>query len=202
MYNQYWDRKEERYLTDMKRRITFNSPIVLGFVIISLGVMVANYLTAGVSNQLLFTTYHSSLTSPMTYVRFFTHVLGHAGWSHYIGNMMYMLLLGPMLEEKYGSRAIIEVILVTGLVTGVVTWMFFPGIALCGASGVVFAFIMMTSFTSFKEGEIPLTVILVAIIFIGQQVYEGMFVSDNVSNLGHILGGMVGALAGYTLNKK
>lgn len=186
----------------MKRRITFNSPIVLGFVIISLGVMVANYLTAGVSNQLLFTTYHSSLTSPMTYVRFFTHVLGHAGWSHYIGNMMYMLLLGPMLEEKYGSRAIIEVILVTGLVTGVVTWMFFPGIALCGASGVVFAFIMMTSFTSFKEGEIPLTVILVAIIFIGQQVYEGMFVSDNVSNLGHILGGMVGALAGYTLNKK
>lgn len=184
------------------RRITFNSPVVLGFVIISLGAMVANYLTMGVSNQLLFTTYHSSLLSPMTYVRFFTHVFGHAGWSHYIGNMMYMLLLGPMLEEKYGSRAIIEVIIVTGLVTGVVTWVFFPGIALCGASGVVFAFIMMTSFTSFKEGEIPLTVILVAIIFIGQQVYEGLFIQDNISNLGHILGGIVGALAGYTLNKK
>ena len=184
------------------RRITFNSPVVLGFVIISLGAMVANYLTMSVSNQLLFTTYHSSLLSPMTYVRFFTHVLGHAGWSHYIGNMMYMLLLGPMLEEKYGSRAIIEVILVTGLVTGVVTWVFFPGIALCGASGVVFAFIMMTSFTSFKEGEIPLTVILVAIIFIGQQVYEGLFIQDNISNMGHILGGIVGALAGYTLNKK
>lgn len=185
-----------------KRKITFNSPVVLGFVIISFGAMVANYLTLGVSNQLLFATYHSSLLSPMTYVRFFTHVLGHAGWSHYIGNMMYLLLLGPMLEEKYGSRAIIEVILVTGLVTGIVTWIFFPGIALCGASGVVFAFIMMTSFTSFKEGEIPLTVILVAIIFIGQQIYEGIFVADNVSNLGHILGGMVGALAGYTLNKK
>lgn len=184
------------------RRITFNSPVVLGFVIISLGAMVANYLTMGVSNQLLFSTYHSSLLSPMTYVRFFTHVLGHAGWSHYIGNMMYMLLLGPMLEEKYGSRAIIEVILVTGLVTGIVTWVFFPGIALCGASGVVFAFIMMTSFTSFKEGEIPLTVILVAIIFIGQQVYEGLFIHDNISNMGHILGGIVGALAGYTLNKK
>ena len=184
------------------RRITFNSPIVLGFVIISLGVMVANYLTMGVSNQLLFTTYHSSLVSPLTYVRLFTHVLGHAGWSHYIGNMMYLLLLGPMLEEKYGSRAIIEVILVTGLVTGIVTWLLFPSIALCGASGIVFAFIMMTSFTSFKEGEIPLTVILVAIIFIGQQVYEGLFVQDNISNMAHILGGIVGALAGYTLNKR
>ena len=186
----------------MKRRITFNSPVVLSFVLMSLGVMVLNYLTAGVSNRLLFMTYHSSLASPLTYVRFFTHVLGHSGWSHYIGNMMYLLLLGPMLEEKYGSRAIIEVILITGLVTGLVTWLIFPNIALCGASGVVFAFIMMTSFTSFKEGEIPVTVILVAVIYIGQQIYEGLFVQDNISNMAHILGGIVGAVAGYTLNKK
>ena len=185
-----------------KRRITFNSPVVLSFVIISFGAMVLNYLTAGVSNRLLFMTYHSSLASPLTYVRFFTHVLGHSGWSHYIGNMMYLLLLGPMLEEKYGSRTIIEVILITGLVTGIVTWLIFPNIALCGASGVVFAFIMMTSFTSFKEGEIPVTVILVAVIYIGQQIYEGLFVQDNISNMGHILGGIVGAVAGYTLNKK
>ena len=61
---------------------------------------------------------------------------------------------------------------------------------------------MMTSFTSFKEGEIPLTVILVAIIFIGQQVYEGVFIQDNISNMAHILGGIIGAMAGYTLNKK
>ena len=185
-----------------KRRITFNSPAVLSFVLLSLGVMVLNYLTAGVSNRLLFMTYHSSLASPLTYVRFFTHVLGHQGWSHYIGNMMYLLLLGPMLEEKYGSRAIIEVILITGLVTGIVTWLIFPNIALCGASGVVFAFIMMTSFTSFKEGEIPVTVILVAVIYIGQQIYEGLFVQDNISNMAHILGGIVGAVAGYTLNKR
>ncbi len=185
-----------------KRRITFNSPVILSFVIISFGVMVLNYLTAGMSNRLLFSTYHSSLLSPLTYVRFFTHVLGHQGWSHYIGNMMYLLLLGPMLEEKYGSRAVIEVILITGLVTGLVTWLIFPNIALCGASGVVFAFIMMTSFTGFKEGEIPVTVILVAFIYIGQQIYEGIFVQDNISNMAHILGGVVGAVAGYTLNKK
>ena len=196
------------------RRITFNSPVVLSFALLSLAALLLGKLTNGWTTVKLFsvyrsslrdiltTTYHSSLASPMTYVRFFTHVLGHSGWSHYIGNMMYLLLLGPMLEEKYGSRAIIEVILLTGLVTGLVTWFLFPGIALCGASGVVFAFIMMTSFTGFKEGEIPLTVILVTIIFIGQQVYEGLFVMDNVSNMGHILGGIVGAIAGYLLNKK
>ena len=186
----------------MKRRITFNSPVVLSFVFISLGVMAANYLTAGYSNQFLFMTYHSSLASPLTYVRFFTHVLGHAGWSHYIGNMMYILLLGPMLEEKYGSVNIIELICVTAVITALLNYFLFPGVALCGASGVVFAFILMTSFTSFREGEIPLTVILVACIFLGQQVYEGIFLQDNVSNLSHIAGGLVGAFVGYQLNKK
>ena len=186
----------------MKKRITFNSPVILAFVFISLGAMIANYLTMGVSNKLLFMTYHSSLASPLTYVRFFTHVLGHAGWSHYIGNMMYILLLGPMLEEKYGSAKILEVILTTALVTALLNYFLFPGIALCGASGVVFAFILLTSFTGFNEGDIPLTVILVAIIFIGQQVYEGVFLQDNVSNLSHIAGGIVGAVIGYQLNKR
>ena len=186
----------------MKKRITFNSPVILAFVFISFGAMAANYLTMGASNKLLFMTYHSSLASPLTYVRFFTHVLGHAGWSHYISNMMYILLLGPMLEEKYGSAKILEVILTTALVTALVNYFLFPGIALCGASGVVFAFILLTSFTGFNEGEIPLTVILVAVIFIGQQVYEGIFLQDNVSNLSHIIGGIVGAVIGYQLNKR
>ncbi len=176
--------------------------MILAFVFISFGAMAANYLTLGASNKLLFMTYHSSLANPLTYVRFFTHVLGHAGWSHYIGNMMYILLLGPMLEEKYGVPKILEVILTTALVTALLNYFLFPGIALCGASGVVFAFILLTSFTGFNEGEIPLTVILVAVIFIGQQVYEGVFLQDNVSNLSHIAGGLIGAVTGYNLNMK
>ena len=147
----------------MKKKITFNSPVILSFVFASFCAMVANYLTAGISNKLLFMTYHSSLANPLTYVRFFTHVLGHAGWSHYIGNMMYILLLGPMLEEKYGSVNIMELIGITAVFTALLNYFLFPGIALCGASGVVFAFILMTSFTSFKEGEIPLIARIVAV---------------------------------------
>ncbi len=185
-----------------KLKITFNSPIVLGFVFISFAVLVLGYVTGGMSNQLLFMTYHSSLASPLTYVRFFTYVLGHSGWEHYIGNASYILLLGPMLEEKYSSKRILQVILITAVVTGLVNYILFLNVALCGASGVVFAFILLTSFTSFKNGEIPLTFILVAFIFIGQQVYEGIFIQDNISNMSHILGGIIGAIIGYKLNKK
>ena len=41
-----------------------------------------------------------TLADPLTWLRLFTHVLGHASWEHYAGNMMLFLLIGPMLEER------------------------------------------------------------------------------------------------------
>ena len=187
----------------MKRlKITYNSPVILTFVLICLVALVLGMITRGTTTEMLFMTYHSSLKNPMTYVRFFTHVFGHSGWEHFINNAAYLLLLGPMLEEKYGSRTLEEIIAITALATGLVNYIFFPTVALCGASGVVFAFIILASFTGFRDGEIPLTFILVAVIYIGQQILEGIVVTDNISNMAHIVGGLIGGLVGYVLNKK
>lgn len=182
-------------------RISFNSPVVLGFTAICFIALVLNWMTKGYTNNLLFSVYHSSLTQPLTYVRFFGHIAGHANWEHFIGNIMLLLVVGPLLEEKYGSLNILFVILSTALVTGIVNYIFFPDIQLLGASGVVFAFILLSPITSFKEGTVPLTFILVAVIYIGGQIYNGIFVNDNVANLTHILGGMVGAGLGVIMNK-
>lgn len=186
----------------MKLKISYNSPVVLGFAAVSFGAMILNYVTGGWSNRLLFMTYHSSLSSLLTYVRFFTHVLGHAGWEHFIGNMAYILLIGPLLEEKYGARRLLQVTAVTALVTGLINYIFFWNVALCGASGVCFAFILLSSITSFKEGEVPLTFILVAVIFLGQQVVDGLVLNDNISNMAHIMGGIVGAVFGFTFSRR
>ena len=185
-----------------KLKITFNAPVVLVFALISLIATILNMMTDGKSNELVFMTYHSPLSDPLTYVRFFTHVLGHQGFEHYIGNMAYILLLGPFLEEKYGSKKVLEIIAITAFVTGLVNYIFFVDVALCGASGVVFAFILLMAFSNMKEGELPITAILVALIFIGQQVYEGFFLSDNVSNISHIIGGIIGVLVGYNISRK
>ena len=168
---------------------------MLGFALACLGALLMNQFTGGKANQTLFMTYHSSLTNVLTYIRFFTHVFGHSSWAHFIGNMSYILLLGPTLEEKYGPSKIFEVIGITAPVTGLVNWFFFPNVALCGASGAVFAFILLISFANVRSGEIPITV-----IFLGEQVYDGIFLRDNVSNLSHVLGGLVGAVTGYNLN--
>ena len=185
-----------------KLKIVVNAPAVIGFTALMFAATIAGILSGGYLSGLLFQTRHTSLLSPLTYLRFFTHVLGHTGWSHFMGNASYILLLGPMLEEKYGSRSVVKVILITALVTGVANYILFPGVALCGASGVVFAFIVLTSFTGFRTGEIPLSFILIALIFIGQQLFEGVFIRDNISQLSHIIGGVVGAVIGFAWNRK
>ncbi len=185
-----------------KLRITFNAPLVLIFSLACAAATLAGALTNQDASALLFSTYAASWSNPMMYLRLFTHVLGHANLAHLLSNLAYILLLGPMLEEKYGWKNLLVMILLTALVTGIAHNLLFPRTILLGASGVVFAFILLTSFTDFREGEIPLTFILVAVIYLGQQIWEGVTVKDNISQLTHILGGLVGAATGFFKSKK
>ena len=184
-----------------KLKISFNSPVILCFAILCLLTLILNMLTNGLTHRVFFSAHRSPMTDPLTYVRFVGHIFGHADWEHFIGNITLLLVVGPMLEEKYGSLSIFIVILITAVVTGVVNFVFFPNVQLLGASGVVFAFILLSSMTSIREGSIPLTFILVAVIYIGGQIYDGIFVNDNVSNLTHIIGGLVGSCFGFVMSK-
>lgn len=182
-------------------KVAFNSPVILGFTAICLISLLMNMITHGASNNVVFSVYRSSLANPLTYLRFFGHIFGHASWEHFINNIMYILLLGSLLEEKYGKIDMVMIIAVTALVTGLINFIFFPHVQLLGASGVVFAFILLSSFTSFQSGKIPVTFILVAVIYIGQQIYNGVFASNNISELTHIIGGIVGSVFGFVENK-
>ena len=59
------------------------------------------------------------------YKTFVTLIFRHSGWSHFIGNASYLLLLGPILEEKYGSKELIEVKGITAIAMGLVNYIFF-----------------------------------------------------------------------------
>lgn len=182
-------------------RITFNSPVILSFVGVCLLALILDKITGGISTLKLFSVYRSSFLNPLTYVRLIGHIFGHDGWSHFINNIMMILILGPMLEEKYGSKDILLVILITAVVTGAFHMIFSPFTRLLGASGVVFAFILLSSLTSFDDGGIPVTFILVAVIYIGEQIYQLIAITSNVSNITHIIGGAVGATFGFVSNK-
>ena len=180
--------------------ISFNAPVILIFSALCVCATALGVVTNGAATRTLFSTYRAPLYDPLMYLRLITHVFGHGGWDHLVSNMAYILLLAPLLEEKYGSRTLVYDILLTAGITGVLNNLFFPNVALCGASGVCFAFILLSSITSLREGEIPLTFILVAVLFLGGQVLDGLFARDNISQFGHIVGGIVGAGLGFALS--
>ena len=185
-----------------KIAVQYNAPMTLTFAIVSFAVLILGGLSGGELTSKLFCVYRASLTDPLTYLRFFTHVLGHADMSHYTGNIILMLVLGPALEERYGSLTMLWATVITAFIAGVIQFVFFPGQGLLGASGIVFMMIIMASLGGMKSGGIPLTLILVFLFYIGGEVYSGIALSDNVSQLTHIIGGICGAILGIAIRSK
>ena len=183
------------------KRISYNSPVILTFTFISLAALIASYITGGVSNMMFFCVYRDSLLNPLFYLRLFTHVIGHADISHFIGNFTLILIIGPILEEKYGSKTLLILMALTAFITGLINVIFFTT-GLLGASGIVFMLIILASFTNKESGKIPLTFILVAVIYVGGEIIDALFVSDNISQMAHIIGGICGAAAGHFLGEK
>ena len=178
-------------------RLRYNSPVILTFTLLATAVLVIDTFTAGAASKLAFTVYPGmDLRSPLTYLRLVSHVVGHADWTHLMSNFSFILLIGPILEEKFGSLRTLAMMAVTALITGILAALVFRT-GLKGASGIVFMFILLGSFTNSRQGEIPLTFILVVILFLAREVINTVAVRDNVAQFAHIAGGVCGGMFGF-----
>lgn len=181
-------------------RIHYNSPVVLTFALITIVVFLLSSTIFPGLTSLLFSLHPTfSFSNPLDYIRLVSHAIGHASTAHLLSNLTFILLLGPILEEKYGSKKIFLIILATALATGIIIQIF-SSTGLLGASGVVFAFIILVSIVNVQKNTIPLTFVIVAILFIGQEFLQS-FKDDMISQTAHIMGGIVGAIFGFRISK-
>lgn len=182
----------------MKLRLEYNSPVILTYALISSVVLILH--DSGLFGDRLmmaFSVYEFSPSNLVNYFQLVSHSAGHLGWNHLIGNFSFILILGPILEEKYGSGKLLLMIVLTALITGLLNVLFFDT-RLLGASGIVFMLIILSGFSNFKAGRIPITLILIVLLYIGREVAQ-IFADDQVSQFGHILGGICGGVFGYIL---
>ena len=183
------------------KKFRYNAPVSITFALISLAVLGLAALTNDRSNWLLFSVYRAPMSDPLMYLRLFLHALGHANMSHYLNNFMIILLVGPMLEEKYGAKSLIIMMVITAFVTGVLH-IAISDSAKLGASGIVFMMILLSSFANMKKGTIPLTLILATALFIGREIVSAVTLDNNIAYMSHIVGGICGAAFGFLLNKE
>lgn len=175
---------------------SFNAPAVLCFALLSLAALGLSILTGGTSSRLVFSVYRSSFFHPLTYVRLLCHVLGHTSFSHYVSNMALILALGPIVEERYGSWKLLFMFAVTAVVSGLFHIFFGGGSMLMGASGIVYMLIFLASTSGARGGDIPLTLVAVAALYLTQEIMGGLFTRSDISHLTHIVGGVCGAVMG------
>lgn len=181
-------------------RITYNSPVILSYGLLCSAILVGDMFLGGLLTAHFFSAPAGfSFFSPPGMLRLVTHIFGHAGWEHLVGNFTLILLIGPLLEERYGSYSLLLMILITASVTGALNGLFFST-GIMGASGVAFMLIILSSFTNMKKRELPLTFVAVILLFVVKEV-AGAIKEDNISQFAHILGGTMGSLFGFCLGR-
>ena len=172
-----------------KLRVTYNAPVVLTF---ALAAAVVQLLPESAKQYFAaWPEFHDW----RSYLGLITHILGHAGWDHLLANFSIILILGPILEERHGSLTLLGMILITALVTGLIN-VAFTNQYLVGASGIAFMMVILASVANIRAGEIPLTFIAVAVLFMGREVVAA-FKDDQVSQAAHLIGGTVGGAFGF-----
>ncbi len=182
-------------------KLKYNSPVILTFALASAAVMaIASVLGPGFVDTFFRVPGRNEGFRLLSLggLRLVTHVLGHASWTHLLGNFTLILLIGPMAEEKYGSGALLLMMFTTAVVTGLLNVMLLDS-GLYGASGIAFMLILLTSITNIRAGEVPLTFVLVILLFMVKEVFAA-FQTDNISEFAHILGGICGAFFGFLLH--
>ncbi len=177
--------------------IKYNAPTTLTFTLLCGLVLLLDRLFHGLTEAWFAVPGRGGFDpgSIRDYFRLVSHIFGHADLNHFLSNFAFILLLGPILETNYGSGGMAIMIAITALVTGVLNILLFST-GLMGASGIVFMMILLSSFTNFNKGELPLTFILVMLLYLGREVANA-FSANNISEFGHIMGGLCGSIFGY-----
>lgn len=184
-------------------KIKYNAPTTLTFTILSGIVLLLSGTVMPTLTQNWFSTpapFHANQFQD--YVKLVSHAMGHANIEHYLSNFSFILLLGPILEASYGSLGLLLMMFATALITGILNIVLFPSTILLGASGIVFMMILLASFTNFNKGEIPLTFILILVIYLGREVWNALANKDNISQFAHVLGGLSGSFFGFLMPRK
>lgn len=182
---------------EIMTKFDYNSPVILTYFFICLIILLIDKLCKGKFSATFFTTYkNDSLLNPLTYFKLISHSLGHTDWDHLYSNFIKILLIGPLIEEKYRSINLLIAMIITSLIIGIINKLFGKG-GILGASGVAYMLILLSSFVNMENGKIPITLTLIILFFVVDEVIK-LFrrKKDGVSHLGHITGAICGVVFG------
>ncbi len=141
------------------------------------------------------------------YFRLLSYSLAHNSVPHMLNNTSILLLVGPSLETTLGVRVMIKNMILTSVIGGLTNACFY-NYGLIGSSGVMFMFILVSSFgqgdkrRECHSGEIPVTFVATCLLYFGKELWAAWSATDDVSHVAHLVGGACGAVIGWASREK
>lgn len=178
-------------------KFQYNATVILSFFFICLIILIIDKIMRGKFSTMFFSSgRNDSLLNPLTYFKLISHSLGHSNWDHLYSNFLKILLIGPLIEEKYGSYQLLIMMIITSLIIGVINRLFSKN-RILGASGIAYMLIVLCSFVNIEDGKIPLTLVLILLFFVVDEIINLLRrKKDGVSHLGHVTGAICGLILG------
>lgn len=163
----------------LKLKFHYDSPVMLTFALITLLVFILDaFAFKGKLKEIWLVTptaaggqFPFSFSDFPSILRLFIHVFGYSQNEVLICNLIFILLLGPQMEERYGSVIIGIMIFVSSLFSAVLNACFCKN-AVCGAEPVVFMLILLWTMMQLSRSKISASAIAVIALFIAMLVFR------------------------------
>jgi GlpG protein len=177
-------------------KITFQSKGTLYLALFCvLGTFIVMNVPVGAFRQLAILNGDAQFSNGFWYLSLLTYIFGHGSFDHLLGNMSLLLILGPIIELKYGTKRFLLMSAITAVVTGLLHALLWDS-HLMGFSGLVFMYIVLSTLLSIRNREIPVTFILVVVLYVGMEIMSSLHESQ-ISHFAHLFGGAMGAFWGF-----
>ena len=163
----------------LKLKFEYDSPVMLTFAFITLIIFILDtFVFKGkLKDVWLITPTATGGQFPFAFsdfrsiIRLFIHVFGYDQSSVLVCNLIFILLLGPQMEDRYGSVIIGIMIFVSALFSGVLNACFCTN-AVSGSEPVVFMLILLWTMMQLSRSKISASAIAVIALFITMLVFR------------------------------
>lgn len=200
-------KKKSRAKLKLKIKFNYDAPVTLTFTLLSVLLFVIDFvfLKERLNSSIFITPtvsgdFQFSFSSLNSYLRLFLYIFGRESTLLFFSRLVIITLLGPRMEERYGSAVIGIMILVSTLFTGVLS-------ASCckhpfnGTDPIVFMLILLDMLFHISKKTISLSSALATALFIAC-----LFINPNENGLVGILivlaGGLCGSLFAFMASPK
>ena len=149
------------------------------------------------------------ITDSHEYYRFFTCMFMHGSLEHLLSNMLFLAVLGDMLERAVGHGRFIVIYMVSGRLGGCASVLYalisgnmYSSVGASGAiSGLIGALLVLVIKNNGRYGQVSLRRMILGIVYL---IYSGLQsnITDNAAHIGGMAAGFFVMILLYVFNRK